>query len=326
MKLLRPLWIIGLAFLVLGAIPSLTGFITDWLWFKEIGFQKVYATELLTKGSLFIGGALIAYFFIRLNARFATGGVSKAPVLWRVSPELPPVDIAGSLSKGVLPIALILAFIFGMSASGSWMDILQITHRSNFGAVDPVFGREVGYYVFVLPALASILGFARALVIITLIISFVLHLLRGRVILPPQRIGFEAPADKHIALLLFAFLSLTAAHIWVVRIPELLYSTTGPLVGASYSDLHASLPALHIIAVTAVLGAALVIFGLLRHKIVWFTLISFVAYVGVSFVVGGLFPWAMQRFIVAPTELTREAPQLLSHIHATRAAWGLDKV
>ena len=162
--------------------------------------------------------------------------------------------------------------------------------------------------------------------ILTLIISFVLHLLRGRVILPPQRIGFESPADKHIALLLFAFLSLTAAHIWVVRIPELLYSTTGPLVGASYSDLHASLPALHIIAVTAVIGAALVIFGLLRRKIVWFTLISFVAYVGVSFVVGGLFPWAMQRFIVAPTELTREAPQLVSHIRATRAAWGLDKV
>jgi uncharacterized membrane protein (UPF0182 family) len=326
MKLLRPLWIIGLAFLVLGAIPSLTGFITDWLWFKEIGFQKVYATELLTKGSLFFGGALIAYFFIRLNARIATGGVSKTPVLWRVSPELPPVDIAGSLSKAVLPIALVLAFIFGMNASGSWMDILQITHRSNFGSVDPVFGREIGYYVFVLPALASILGFARALVILTLIISFVLHLLRGRVILPPQRIGFESPADKHIALLLFAFLSLTAAHIWIVRIPELLYSTTGPLVGASYSDLHASLPALHIIAVTAVLGAAMVIFGMLRHKIVWFTLISFVAYVGMSVVAGGLFPWAMQRFIVAPTELTREAPQLVSHIHATRAAWGLDSV
>jgi uncharacterized membrane protein (UPF0182 family) len=326
MKVLRPLWIIGLAFLVLGVIPSLTGFITDWLWFSEIGFQKVYATELLTKGSLFAGGALIAYFFIRLNARIATGGLSKSPVLWRVSPDLPPVDVGRSLSKGVLPIAILFAFIFGMSASGSWMDILQITHRSNFGTVDPVFGREVGYYVFVLPALASILGFAKGLVVLTLIISFFLHLLRGRVILPPQRIGFEPPADKHIALLLVAFLSLTAAHIWVVRIPELLYSTTGPLVGASYTDLHASLPALHIVAVTAVIGAALVLYGMFRRKIVWFTVISFVAYVGVSFVVGGLFPWGMQRFIVAPTELTREKPQLLNHIRATRAAWGLDKV
>jgi uncharacterized protein len=326
MRLLRPLWIVGLAFLILGAIPSLTGFLIDWLWFREIGFQTVYVTELLTKGSLFVGGALLAYFFITLNARIATRGVSKTPVLWRVSPELPPVDIARSLSKGILPLALIFAFIFGTSAASSWMDVLQITHRSSFGAVDPVFGREIGYYVFVLPALASGLGFARGLVTLTLIISLVLHLLRGRVILPPQRIGFEPPADKHIALLLVAFLALTAAHIWVVRIPELLYSTTGPLVGASYSDLHAKLPALHIIAATAVIGAGLVIYGMLRRKIVWFTLMSFLAYVAVTIVVGGLFPWGMQRFIVAPTELTREAPQLRSHILATRAAWGLDKV
>ena len=37
----------------------------------------------------------------------------------------------------------------------------------------------------------------------------------------------------------------------MVEIPNLLYSTTGPLVGASYTDLHASLPALRVSAVLA---------------------------------------------------------------------------
>lgn len=326
MRRLRILWIIGAAFILFALAPGITGFATDWMWFGEVGYRKVYATELLTKTLLFVVATLLAYFFILFNGRIATSDTLKAPVLWRVSPELPPVDIGRSIGKAVIPIAVIFALFFGGAASADWMHVLQITHRSSFGVVDPVFGREIGYYVFVLPAIADLLGTLRALVILTLIVSLFFHLLRGRVTFRPQRVGLEPPADKHIAALLVAFLILTALHIWLVRIPELLYSTTGPLVGASYSDLHGRLPALHIIAFTALIGAALVIYGMIRRKIVWFTVISFVAYVVVSVVVGGLFPWGMQRFVVAPTELTRETPQLLSHIRATRAAWGLDKV
>jgi len=326
MRMLRPVWIIGIVFLAFGAIPTIVGFVTDWLWFREIGYQTVFTTELMTKVLLFAAATLIAYLFITLNARYAAGGLSKAPVLWRVSPDLPPIDIGRSLSKIVVPIGAVVALLFGMSAAGNWMEALQFLNRSAFGVSDPVFGREVGYYVFTLPAIASVIGMLRGLVIFTLIASLFLHMLRGRVVLPPQRVGLQPPADKHVAALLVAFLILTAVQIRLVRIPELMYSTTGPLVGASYSDLHASLPALHITAITALIGSGLVVYGMLRKKIVWFTLVSFVAYVGVSFVVGGLFPWAMQRFVVAPTELTREAPQLLSHIRATRVAWGLDKV
>ncbi|MEP6508745.1 MAG: UPF0182 family protein, partial [Gemmatimonadales bacterium] len=289
-------------------------------------FQSVFATEQIAKIGLFVVGALISYLFISFNSRYAAGGVSKQPVLWRMSPELPPVDIAGGLAKAAKPLGIVFALVFGTSLAGSWMSMLQMLHHTAFNSVDPVFQRDIGWYVFVLPGLSTIIGTARGLVIVTLIISLFLHLLRGRVTFPPQRVGLQQPADRHIAALLVAFLLLTAVQIWLVRLPELLYSTTGPLVGASYTDLHANYPALHIIAFTALLGAALVIYGWLRHKIVWFTFVSFIAYVAVSIVVGGLFPWGMQRFVVAPTELTREAPQLKSHIMATRAAWGLDKV
>ena len=326
MKRLRLLWIISLGFILFALAPSLTGVITDYWWFQEVGFERVYVTEIAAKFLLFVAAALFVYFFITMNARLATKGISKAPVLWRVSPELPPVDVGRSIGRAVVPLGIMFAVLFGAGAVANWMEVLQVSNRSNFGAVDPIFGREVGYYVFVLPATAALLGFLRSLVILTLIISLVLHMLRGRVTLPPQRVGLEPPADRHIAGLLVAFLILTALQIWLVRIPELLYSSTGPLVGASYTDLHAKLPALHIIAATALIGVALVIFGMLRRKIVWFTLMSFLAYVGVSIVVGGLYPWAMQRFVVTPTELTRETPQLTHHIKATREAWGIDKV
>jgi hypothetical protein len=326
MRLLRPVWIVGLLFLFLGLIPSLVKFATDFYWYQEVGYEAVFTTELTTKTLLFALAAAVAYLFITLNARHATSGLSKSPVLWRVSPELPPVDISKSLSKVIKPLGFVLALLFGMTASSHWMDVLRMMNASSFGTPDPVFGRDVGFYVFILPALATLLGMLRGLVIVTLIASLFLHFMRGRVTLPPQRMGLQSPADKHIAALLVAFLVLTAIQIWLVRIPELLYSTTGPLVGASYTDLHASLPALHITAAVALLGAVMVIYGMIRRKIVWFTFLAFIAYLAVSIVVGGLFPFAIQRFFVEPTELTREAPQLQHHIDATRRAWDLDSV
>jgi uncharacterized membrane protein (UPF0182 family) len=322
----RVLGIIGFLFIAFALLPQLTGFITDWMWFREVGYLSVYRTELITKAVLFTGVLIAAYFFLVFNARVAVSEVSNAPVLWRVNPDLPPVDIGKSLTKLIRPLAIVAAFLFAVTAASFWMEILQVTHRSSFGVADPVFGKDIGYYVFSLPAIASILGMLRGLVILTIIFSLFLHLIRGRVALPPQRMGLESPADKHIASLLVAFLLLTAFQIWFVRLPELLYSTTGPLVGASYSDLHGKLPALHITAVTAVLGALLVIYGAVRRKIVWYTFMAFVSYVIVSIFVGAMFPWGMQRFVVAPTELTRETPQLRNHIKATRAAWGLDKI
>src|SRR6478672_637822 len=326
MRRFRAVWIIVALFLLFTGIPGAVGYYTDWLWFREVGFQSVFGTELIAKIGLFVVTAIVAYFFITLNGRYAAGGVSKAPVLWRMSPELPPVDIAHNVGKIVMPVGVVLALFFGLGAASSWMELLQMANHTAFHSVDPVFGRDIGWYVFVLPALSTLIGMARGLVIITLIISLFMHLLRGRVTFPPQRVGLQSPADHHIAALLVAFLLLTALQIWMVRIPELLFSTTGPLVGASYTDLHANYPALHIIAFTALIGAVLVVYGMLRQKIVWFTFMSFIAYIAVSIVVGGLFPWGMQRFVVAPTELTREAPQLKSHIFATRAAWGLDSV
>ena len=318
--------IVASAFVLLTIVPTMVGFVTDWLWFREVGYQIVFTKGLTTKIGLFVVAGAIAYVFIALNVRLARSGPSRVPVLWRMSPELPPVDIASSLMRIAVPLTFVLAFLFAIGATGDWMNLLQFVHRSQFGVTDPIFGRDVGWYVFVLPAIASLLGTLRTLIVLTLFGVVALYLLRGKVTLPPQRITLLSPADRHVAALLVAFLLLTALQIWFVRIPELLYSTTGPLVGASYTDLHAKYPAYHAIAATAIIGIGLVLYGMLRGRIVLFTLAAALAYIAVSFVAGGLFPYAMQRFVVAPTELTNELPQIRNHISATRQAWGLANV
>jgi len=45
-----------------------------------------------------------------------------------------------------------------------------------------------------------------------------------------------------------------------------------------------------------------------------------------SIVVGGVYPWIVQRFQVDPSARTLEAPYIQRNIDGTRAAFGLDKV
>jgi uncharacterized protein len=324
----RPVRAIVLAivlFLLLGILPASAGFLTDWFWFREIGYEVVFSKVLVAKNILFIVGAALAFAILYINFHIARGGRSQVPVLYQVNPAIPPVDISAGLRKIPMIATLALSLMFGFIGSSQAMGVLQFIHRVSFGAVDPVFGRDIGWFVFVLPQLSAWLGIVRTLVVIALIGSGLLYLFRGLIHVAP-RARIDEPAGRHIAALIAAFFVLSAIQTWFVSIPNLVYSTTGPLVGASYTDLHARYPAMHLVAVAALLAAATVIYGLMRRKLAFYSVVAVVSYVVFSVVVGGLFPAAMQRFIVAPTELTRETPQLQRYIAATRRAWDLDSV
>lgn len=324
----RPVRAIALAivlFLLLGVIPASAGFLTDWFWFQEIGYQVVFSKMLAASNVLFVVSAALAFGFLYLNFNIARGGRSLLPVMYQVNPGLPPVDISGGLRRIPLVLAFAAAIMFGFIGSSQAMGVLQFINRVPFGATDPVFGRDIGWFVFVLPQISVWLGVLRTLVVMSLLGSLLLYLFRGMFHVRP-RARIDDPAAKHIAILLAAFFVTSALQTWFVRIPSLVYSETGPLVGASYTDLHARYPAMHLTAIAALLAAAMVIYGLLRRKLAFYSVIAVVSYLVFSVVVGGLFPAAMQRFVVAPTELTKETPQLQRYITATRRAWDLDSV
>ena len=204
--------------------------------------------------------------------------------------------------------------------------MLRAIYGVPFGTADPVFSRDIGFYVFTLPALSTGLGFLLTLTTLSLLLVVPVYVLRGDVVPAPRGLRIEPSAGLHIAILLALFFVLLALELWLVDIPELLYSTTGPLIGASYTDLHARLPAMHLSAAVALVAAVAVLIGAVRGRLAQYGLLAVGAYAVVGAVGRGLFPLAMQNFIVAPTELTRETPYLRNHIIATRQAWGLDSV
>jgi uncharacterized protein len=327
-----PLLLLFAAFLALFFFRPLIGLITDWWWFQEIGYQIVFTRELVTRGLLFLVAGGVTFAVLYFNLRAAQRGLVPDPIVFRIGQSAPRVDLTGALRRLSLPISLALALLAGLSLTPAWDLVLRVIHRVPFGAVDPIFSRDIGYYVFTLPGLSLGIGFLSALAIISLLLLVPLYWLRGDIVLgsrAPRRpvgLSIEPSAGLHLATLLAAIFLLTAARLWLVDVPSLLFSTTGPLVGASYSDLHAQLPGLRISAVVALLAAVVVMLGGFRLQLARYGLFAVGGYFMVALLGRGLYPTIMQKFVVAPTELTRETPYLRHHIQATRQAWGLDSV
>jgi uncharacterized membrane protein (UPF0182 family) len=314
------------AFAALFFLPSLIALLTDWWWFREIGYQIVFTRELITRVLLFLVAGGLTFGVLFLNLRIAQRGLVPDPIVFRLGQSVPRVDVTRALLRLTLPASLFLALLAGMAASPAWDTVLRLIYATPFGTTDPLFSRDVGFYVFTLPGLTAALGFLSTLVILSLLLVAPLYWLRGDVIFRPRRLGIEPSAGKHLAILLALFFILIAFRLWFVDIPSLLYSTTGPLVGASYTDLHARLPALRISAVIAGLAAIAVMIGGVRRQLGLYAVLAIAGYMGVAILGRGLVPFVVQKFVVAPTELTRETPYLRHHIAATRQAWGLDSV
>ena len=318
--------VLGLLFTVIVVLPALVQLAAEWPWFATLGYQRVFATRLVAQ--VLLGGVIggVAFAFLYVNLRIAQRGVVPNPLVVALSAGAPPVDVTRLLRRLALPAALGLALLFGLGAKGSWLGVLQFLHRTPFGMTDPVFGRDLGYYVFTVPVVAGALGLATALTTFALVAAIGLYLLRRDVIVFGRRVTVEPTARLHLALLIALLFVLAALRVYVVRLPSLLYSTTGPLVGASFADLHATLTGLRVAGLAALAGGALVLWGATSQRLARNTLLALGLYLGVSLLGVGLYPTMVQRLIVAPNELVKETPQLAHHIAATRRAWGLDGV
>jgi uncharacterized membrane protein (UPF0182 family) len=324
--------LIALVVIVLGLVPFLAGRLADWLWYREIGFERVFLTKIVAQWALAVPTALIAFAVLFVNARIALRDapdrVRTKVSQMRLGDQLRDVVqalVARGSSWLALPAAALLALFVALGAAGQWRTLLQAFYATPFGVSDPVFGRDVGYYVFTLPAVELLTAVLFDLLLLTLVVVLPLHIVRGEIERSPSGFSVGARAQRHFAILAGTLLLVTAVRIHFVRIPGLLFGEHLPLTGANYVDLHARLPALHVLSVVALAGALLIFWAGLRGRLVPMALRAVIGYIAVA-VLGAVVPAAYQRLVVQPNELARETPQIVDHIRATRQAWALDGI
>ncbi|MDO4612715.1 MAG: UPF0182 family protein [Actinomycetaceae bacterium] len=314
---------LGITVIVLGALVALvvvaSRFGTEILWFNQIGYARVFWTQLAALVGLFLVGFLLAVVVLAPNLRLAWSHrppVEKAPRSARVYRDM--AERHHKLMAFGLP--GIVGIFAGLSLAPNWRSVLVALNGHSFGKADPQYGIDISFYTFQLPIIDLLVSFLLGLCVVTIVGVGLVGYLGGAVSISPLRV--YRPLRIHLGILA-AVVSLLIAARYVLDRFVMLYEAGRPTDGAMYTAVHAQMPGRLIMAVIAVLIAVLFLVAAFRGS--WYLPAAGVAVMVVSgLILGMAYPLVIQRFKVVPNERDLESPYIQRNIDATYAAYGME--
>ncbi|CAE6763301.1 UPF0182 family membrane protein [Paraburkholderia haematera] len=316
-------------------VGRITGLVVDWLWFSSIGYVGVFWTVVSAKVLLFA-----AVFAASASAIAASGFLAhryaRRPGSWQVetarlsgTPEFIS-ELADQLAPripwraSITGCAIALGLIIATGEISNWDLVLRFLHQVPYGERDPVFGLDISFYLFSLPAYLVFKNWLLQVLVCSAILAGVIYGVRGDITFDRPPRGLSGAAATHGAALLGAFFVLKAGSYVLDRF-LLLYGDNGVVVGAGYTDIHVELPVLWVLAGLAA-AAAVASWVNMRRLDYRIPAASVLLVFGTSFVFALIYPALFQRFYVKPSELQLEMPYIKDNIALTRMAYGLSQI
>ncbi len=317
--------VIGVAVVLLLTLRGLATAWTDYLWFSSVSATSVWTTVIATQVILGAVGVVVAGLVVWVNLVVVRRISSEDLVLVGSGDELAErfQDWLTSRRRWFqIGIAGLMGLFVGVGASGWWSNVLLYLNEVAFGTEDPIFGRDVAFYIFRLPLYRDVLGFLFQLVIITILVSIGVHYLFGGIRWSENRLPEVTSGVKSHLSVLLAVLALLKAVAYRLDTYDLLYSTRGAIFGASYTDVIAHRPALTLLSAISVFAAGLLLWNIRRGG--WtLPVVAGGLWLVVSVLVAGVIPAAIERFRVQPDQFNKERPYIVHHIEYTLDAYGL---
>lgn len=317
-------------------IKAISDFYTDWLWFKSLGFQRVFLTIIISDFGLRGAVGLVFFLLLFLNLMLTR------QQLIRISQKATVVKEGGVLTLQNMPLShfltprillvafialsLVMSFIFSFSVVGDWVTLQKFLHPTSFGINDPVFNLDVSFYVFQLPFYIFLYKVATwAILAIAFWVSMVYllaYIIQGNS--NHGRTFLNIPARYHLSFLAAVFFIIKAAG-YKLQQYTLLSTHHGAVWGPGYTAIHANLVAYKVLTFIALLCALAILINLFfrRFRLI---LYSIGVLVVASVLLGSVYPAFIQKFRVTPNEIAMEKPYLERNIQFTRMAYKLDAI
>jgi len=330
----RTLWLVSIIIVLFCVIffDKIIGFIINIEWYKEVGYLSVYFTKIIAVLKLMVPIFIISFGIIWIYYK----SLRKNIIKWKKVVE---VDTRkNKLEKRIFYISnFILSFTISfVFASNFWYTILQFENSVSFNLPDPIFSKDVSFYIFKLPLIESLYGtfltLLVLLIIITLMAYFVLTAkdkitsgIRMKRMPDIKSINSNITkfAGKQLAVVSSLFMIMISFG-YLLRSWNLVYSTKGVTFGASYTDVHVTLVFYKIIIVVSLVAAVVIFASLLASKVK--PIIISVALILILIAAEGVTSFSIQKFVVKSNEKTLEQPYIKYNIDYTRKAFNLDKI
>jgi uncharacterized protein len=314
-----------LAILLLSRVA--VGLYTDVLWYGEVEFLSTFWTRFWMGIGVRGVAAMIGAALLFLN-------------LWLVARHLGPVRVRrryGNIEIAEqIPRPYVLAITIAVSLLGGWwlaelqfgeaavLGVVSWLHRVPWNVTDPLFGRDIAFYVFTLPFLLDVLAYLILVAVWSVALVALGHVLGGGIRYGDNRLTFSHPARVHLSALAAALLVLFGIRYWL-GIYLLVVDGNGVGGGIGYTDVQARIPVYRAIVGLTALAAAGVLYGAWRRSLM-LPVLGVGALLAGGLLLGVAYPAFVQRFQVLPNELSREAPFIRWHMDFTRQAYALDGI
>lgn len=307
-------------------INFLSGFLIDYQWFKEAGYVGVFLTSWKSKIIVFIPIFLILFLLINFYVKFLRNGYLK------FGQNIYEKGEVKKQNKIINIITLIASFVIATMLTGVfWYKILEFFNAEDFGLKTPVFNVDAGFYLFKLPLLEVIIGVLISVVVILIALSLLFYGLvkikDGFSGIKEYLRGQDSPLAKFVMRQLSIFgaiLLLLLSGVFYIRTLNLAYSPRGVAFGASYTDVHVTLPMYRVIAIFCIIASFVVAYSLIKKKVKMIILTA--VFMVVLIVSEGLVSGIVERFVVSPNARDKELLYLKYNIESTRQAFGLDHI
>lgn len=325
--------VIGISLILLWLASD---FLVDWLWFSSIGYLQVFWTTIGAKTFVFfvvwsataVALWLNGWLAVRVARRQPTQSVSA--FMWNLAGNVPPPDLMVVLrdwlpwSRVIAGSAGLLALLVAAAEVGNWGVILQFFYRVPYGADDPLFNKDISFYLFVLPAYILIKNWMLLTLVLSAIFAGLVYWVHGDIEYDIHHRSMSPTAIAHGSVLIALLLAVKAWSFGLDRY-LLLYGDNGVVVGASYTDVHVTLPGLWLMIGLSII-AAFAALANLRVRTYRLPVAAVMLVVIGSLVLSGVAPGLFRQLFVKPSELELERPYIERNIALTRQAYNLDQI
>jgi uncharacterized protein len=322
----------GILFILAGAglmvgwvlLRAFAGVYIEGLWFHALGHWETFRHILLMRYVLGTAAFAVTSAFLLANQWVARrqAVIAEDSILGNF--EFAPEQADRAVQALVAAACVFAGLAVGVSVGRHWTVFLLYNNAQPFGIEDPVFGMDIGFYLFRLPVIAYLFQLCFILSALAMAVVAVVHFTRSSAGIDTLHAAVNRAFFRHASLLAALAALCVTVRFWVARY-NILFAKRGAVAGAGYADIHATLPALGILFWVALLLAAWFVINAYRQRRPG-NLYAVTAFAVVWFTLELAWPWAMQSFSVRPNEWSREREYIARSIAFTRAAYGLDKV
>ncbi|WP_097028511.1 UPF0182 family protein [Clostridium peptidivorans] len=317
--------------LIITFVSSITEIIINIQWFKELGYLSVYFTKLTATLKIFIPTFIITFlgiwvYYKNLKSNLLkNSSIIENPNSYKREKRI--FVLVNTLFSGII------AYIF---SEKYWYYILQFNNSVKFNINDPIFNKDISFYIFKMPFLQSIYSAIITLLFVLIIITLAFYF----IIITKEKMeyggikglfnnkenikkGINLFAGKQLAVL-SALILISISIGFLLKSWNLVYSERGVAYGASYTDVKVSILFYKLIIIVSLISSVVVFVCILKSK--WKPIIISLALI-VFLVIGeGITVYITENFIVKSNQKTLEEPYIKYNIDYTRKAFKLDNI